>query len=67
MAVLRGGHRLLLPAGSGRSITDHVRSELVVDALQMAIWNRRPAPGTVHHSDHGSIGKFNRWVCCTNW
>ncbi len=26
----------------GWSITDHMRSELVVDALQMAIWRRRP-------------------------
>lgn len=29
----------------GWSIADHIRSELVVDALQMAIWNRRPEPG----------------------
>ena len=38
----------------GWSIADHIRSELVVDALQMAIWNRRPAAGAIHHSDHGS-------------
>ncbi|WP_395656548.1 DDE-type integrase/transposase/recombinase [Nocardioides sp.] len=29
----------------GWSIADHMRSELVVDALQMAIWRRRPGPG----------------------
>ena len=29
------------------------RTELVLDALEMALWNRRPAPGLVHHSDHG--------------
>jgi transposase InsO family protein len=29
----------------GWSIADHMRSELVVDALQMAIWRRRPSPG----------------------
>jgi transposase InsO family protein len=29
----------------GWSIADHMRSELVVDALQMAIWRRRPPPG----------------------
>jgi transposase InsO family protein len=29
----------------GWSIADHIRSELVVDALQMAIWRRRPEPG----------------------
>lgn len=28
----------------GWAMADHLRSELVVDALQMAIWNRRPAP-----------------------
>ena len=39
----------------GWSIADHVRSELVVDAVQMAIWRRRPPEGrTVAHSDHGS-------------
>ena len=29
----------------GWSIADHMRSELVVDALQMAIWRRRPPAG----------------------
>jgi putative transposase len=34
-----------------------MRAELVVDALQMALWRRRPPAGqTVHHSDHGSQG-----------
>ena len=32
----------------GWSIADHIRSELVVDALQMAIWRRRPATGSSH-------------------
>jgi len=37
----------------GWSIADHIRSELVVDAVQMAIWRRRPPEGqTVAHSDH---------------
>ncbi len=39
----------------GWSIADHVRAELVVDAVQMAIWRRHPPAGqTVAHSDHGS-------------
>ena len=38
----------------GWAMADHMRTELVVDALQMAVWNRRPAPGAIHHSDHGS-------------
>jgi len=38
----------------GWSMADHMRSELVVDALQMAVARRRPAPGLIHHSDHGS-------------
>jgi putative transposase len=38
----------------GWSMADHMRSELVVDALQMAIARRRPAPGLIHHSDSGA-------------
>ena len=37
----------------GWAMADHLRTELVVDALDMAIWNRRPQPGLVHHSDQG--------------
>ncbi|QKG27291.1 integrase catalytic region [Actinomadura verrucosospora] len=28
--------------------------KLVLKALEMAIWNRRPALGVIHHSDQGS-------------
>jgi putative transposase len=38
----------------GWSMADHMRSELVVDALQMAVHRRRPEPGLVCHSDQGS-------------
>ena len=31
----------------------HLRTELVVDALQMALRRRKPAAGLVHHSDQG--------------
>jgi putative transposase len=45
----------------GWSIADHIRSELVVDALQMAIWRRRPEKDkTVAHSDHGS--QYTSWA-----
>ncbi len=37
----------------GWAMADHLRTELVVDALNMALGNRRPPPGLVHHSDHG--------------
>jgi putative transposase len=38
----------------GWSMADHMRTELVLDALQMALEHRRPAPGLIHHSDQGS-------------
>jgi len=38
----------------GWSMADHMRHELVVDALQMALHRRRPDPGLIHHSDAGS-------------
>jgi putative transposase len=45
----------------GWAIASHMRTELVVDALQMAIWRRRPPVGqTVHHSDHGS--QYTSWA-----
>jgi putative transposase len=44
----------------GWSIADHMRSELVVDALEMARWRRRPEPGAVVHSDRGS--QYTSWI-----
>jgi transposase InsO family protein len=38
----------------GWAIADHLRAELVVDALEMAVTRRRPDERLVHHSDHGS-------------
>jgi putative transposase len=37
----------------GWSMATHLSTELVIDALQMAIARRKPAPGLVHHSDRG--------------
>ncbi|NCT92388.1 IS3 family transposase, partial [Cellulomonas sp. APG4] len=44
----------------GWSIADHMRSELVVDALQMAIWTRRPGPGAIVHADRGA--QYTSWI-----
>jgi transposase InsO family protein len=38
----------------GFAMADHMRSELVEDALKMAIEQRKPAPGLIFHSDRGS-------------
>jgi putative transposase len=38
----------------GWSMADHMRAELVVDALAMALARRRPEAGLIHHSDQGS-------------
>ena len=38
----------------GWAMGDHLRAELVVDALEMAVAQRRPAPGLIHHSDRGA-------------
>ena len=38
----------------GWAMENHLRTEIVVDALQMAVWRRKPAPGLVHHSDQGA-------------
>lgn len=45
----------------GWSIADHMRAELVADAIQMAVWRRRPEPDqTIAHSDHG--GNYTSWL-----
>ena len=37
----------------GWEMADHLRAELCVNALSMAIERRRPDPGLLHHSDRG--------------
>jgi transposase InsO family protein len=37
----------------GWALADHMRAELVGDALEMAFVRRRPAPGVIFHSDRG--------------
>lgn len=38
----------------GWSTHKQMKAKLVCDALQMALWRRRPKPGLIHHSDRGS-------------
>jgi len=38
----------------GWAMADHLRRELVIAAVDMAVWRRRPTPGLIHHSDQGS-------------
>ena len=45
----------------GWSIADHLRTELVVDALELARWRRQPTRGeTVVHCDRGS--QYTSWA-----
>jgi putative transposase len=37
----------------GWAMANHLRTQLVLDALDMALWQRRPN-GVIHHSDQGS-------------
>ena len=37
----------------GWSMADHLRTELVLDAFDMAHETRKPGPGLIHHSDRG--------------
>ncbi|QLZ68060.1 IS3 family transposase ISAzvi9 [Legionella sp. PC1000] len=38
----------------GWALSERMTKELVIDALQMAIWSRKPTKGLVLHSDRGS-------------
>ena len=38
----------------GWSLNKRMTKKLVINALQMAIWRRRPLPGLIFHSDRGS-------------
>jgi putative transposase len=43
----------------GWAMDQHMRAELVSEALKMAVSARRPAPGLLHHSDRGV-----QYACC---
>ena len=55
-AVMDAYSRLII----GWSIAGHMRTELVTDALGMAILRRRPESGAILHSDHGS--QYTSWA-----
>lgn len=38
----------------GWSMGERPVADLAVNAVNMAIWNRRPVRGVIHHSDHGA-------------
>ena len=38
----------------GWAMADHMRTQLVLDALEMAVGRRQPKSGLIHHSDRGS-------------
>jgi len=38
----------------GWSLSNRMTKKLIMDALRIAIWRRRPAPGLTFHSDRGS-------------
>ncbi len=40
-------------------MADHLRTELVTDALANAVAGRDPQPGVIFHSDRGAQGGFN--------
>jgi len=38
----------------GFALDDHMRTDLIIDALRMAIIHRNPPPGVIFHSDRGA-------------
>jgi transposase InsO family protein len=44
----------------GWSMADHLKAELCVDALVMALQRCQPPRGLIHHSDRGVQGGFKR-------
>ena len=57
----------------GWAMADHLRTELALEALLMALGARRPPPGLVHHTDRGcqytaaayQVGLATRRLVCS--
>ena len=45
----------------GRSMQSRMQADLVLKALMMAIWKRKPGPGLIIHSDQGSQYTGHEW------
>jgi putative transposase len=53
----------------GWAMRDHMRTELPLSALTMAIQRQRPQPGLIHHSDRGSqyaSGDYQKALAATS-
>jgi transposase InsO family protein len=52
----------------GWAIADHMRTSLVIDALDMAITHRKPHPGVIFHADRGTQYTSNEFAdfCAVN-
>jgi len=50
----------------GFAMADHLRTELVTDALSNAVAARGPSPGMIFHSDYAEDGVKPRRVCQAN-
>jgi len=46
----------------GYAMAEHMRTDLVIQALRVASKQRRYPKGLIHHSDKGSQGGFNWWL-----
>jgi transposase InsO family protein len=46
----------------GWSMREHMRAELTIAALTMALQRRRPGPGLIHHSDSKSVPASCSWA-----
>jgi transposase InsO family protein len=48
----------------GWALSPRIDTDLTLAALERAIADRRPAPGLIHHSDHGVQYASHRYVAC---
>ncbi len=51
---MRRGYGLSYAGVAGWAVSDHMRTDLCIDALNDAPSRHRPDPGLIHHSDRGS-------------